>query len=258
MTLKAQTNAFPPISLPEQSWAQNIRASLRLLAPGPGARSGLKLGVPESGLLPTLTDGYLVDGDNVAGPYGSRLIPAIAPDSFLNLYFGLSGMYYAPSPATERDVLVGAVAAGAENVLHVAQPMNYGAGRLGIRGQVALEHCVKGGDVAAIALPLPDTGLEFARLTYAHARVSAPTTAGAAAGDNFVLKAASGGTELTLATITGTQTGTANHAVRYIPDAAAAATWDAAEPVTVLYSQADDGGNIEGGVVEFHLLLDLF
>jgi hypothetical protein len=265
MTLSAQTAPFPPIHQPEQSWEQNIRAALDLLAPGAGVRSGFKLGVPlasdvpTTGLTPSLTDGHLVKGDQVLGPYGSKLIGAAPASATRNLYFGLQGLYYGTEPATPQDVLVGSLVTDADSVVHVAQPMNYGAGRLGIRGQVNLEKVTDGADQTAFTLVLPATGLDNVRVSYAEARVIAAVTGGNDAGDDFVLKiAADGGSAVTLATIAHSAIVTLNATSRFAAADGDAVSWHGASNLAVLYNQTDGSTAIAGGLVEFTVLLELF
>ena len=265
MILRPQTDPFPPIYQVERSWEQNIRAALDLLAPGAGVRSGMKLGVPLSsgapttGLAPTLSDGYLVAGDQVAGPYGSKLIGTAPASASRNLYFGLKGLYYATAPETERDVLVGSILTNADSIVHLAQPMNYGAGRMGIRGQVAIALVTDGADQTVFSLALPETGLDHLRITYAQARVASAIAGGGDSGDDFVLKAAvNGGSAVALATIAHSALGTLNAVSRFAAADGDAVSWMDPTTLAVLYNQTDGTTAITGGLVEFNVLFELF
>jgi hypothetical protein len=194
-----QTSNFPPINQMEHGWSENIKAAMSFLVPGSGIRSGLVLGLPLSagqpatGLRPTLTDGYLMMGDAVWGPYGSKLIGSGAANwANKKLYFGLSGLYYADAPAKPSDVLVGEVSTDNLNpasIMSVAQPMQYGGCRFGIRGTINLAKCTKGADVNLFTWrKSARIGLPYCRVAYAMTRVTAPVTANNAAGDDFLLK----------------------------------------------------------------------
>lgn len=254
---RPQTDPFPPLRQTEHSWEQNLRASLGFLIPGAGARDGLKLSIPATGLEPGLTDGYLLQGDRVIGPYGSQLLSPAPASAARSLYFGLAGPYYATEPATVRDVLLGTLATTADGIIYVAQPINAGSGRVGVRGQVAISRAVDGSDQSMLSLPIP-AGFEYARVAYAQSRVIGATTGGTDSGDNFVLKAGPAGSLLTLTTIAHSALPTLGATSRYVPVSADASSWAGATALTVAYNQTDTATAIAGGLVEFAVLFDLF
>lgn len=275
MTVQPQTSAFPSINQIEQSWSQNIRASLSLLATGSGVRSGLKLGLPldgggkvTTGLMPTLTDGYLVRGDEVLGPYGAKLTKTASPGLVnRNVFFGLKGLNYAGVdnlPPLVSDALIGSIStdsAAPASILHIGQPYNYGAGRLGVRGVINLAKCPKGADTTFFTWEIPRDGLPWAmpsaeienvRLVYAQARVLEAPASGAA---DFVLKIKNGAAAaVTLNTIAALGL-VANGISRKNPVSADALSFHNAEALTFQYNQA---GAPVGGAVEVMAILEIF
>lgn len=265
MPLNPQTANFPPLSQVEHSWEQNVRKSMELMAPGVGIRSGLELGLPMTsgqpvaGLTPTLTDGYLVKGDQVMGPYGSKLISA-APLNVATrkLFFGLSGMYWGDStnlPLKPTDVRIGEITTDAvDSIISVAQAYNYGACLFGARGVVNLSKAVDGSDQNLFTWSKPaDLGLKGLRVSHAQARVIAPVTAGNTSGDDFLLKVNS----TTLVTLGVASLPTLNALAIGTPDA----TFVIAPSVTDLvfkYNQTDTSTAIAGGAVEFNVILQAY
>ncbi|MGA1114549.1 MAG: hypothetical protein ACO3TI_06325 [Aquiluna sp.] len=269
MTLNPQTANFPPIDLPERSWSNNLRAALELLAPGSGVRAGLKLGVPlnagqpTTGLKPTLTDGYLVQGDTVLGPYGSKLSKA-APASVSNrsIFFGLGGLNYGDAnnvAPSVRDVQIGSISTNATSIIHIGQPYNYGAGRFGVRGLVNLATCPRAADTTFFTWTMPDE-LGHARVTYAEARVIAAVTANAATNDDFVLKVKNGtAAAVTLATLTAaTHLGTVGTQVNKVPVSADALGFYEPTTIAFQYNQTDAGDQIATGLVEVIIELAIY
>lgn len=260
--LNPQTSGFPAISQIERSWEQNLRAALAYLTPGSGAREGLRLGLPDAGLTPTLTDGYLIQGDQVLGPFGSKLITAIAASqSNKKLFFGLSGMYWGDennAPLKPTDVLLGVVSSDADSIVHVAQPANFGAGRVGVRGFVSLEKATAGADQLAFEMSLAE-GFENIRVTFAQARVAAAVTAGNDAGDDFVLKLQyDEATAVDLVTLDDAvldDVGTLGTFAIADADAVAA---HSPTSIKVLYNQTDGSTAIAGGSVEFFVEFALY
>jgi hypothetical protein len=269
MPLNAQTATFPPIYQPEQSWSQNLRASMDLLAPGSGIRQGLQLGLPLSGGLvttgftPTLTEGYLVRGDEILGPNGPRLTKAATANlTNRNVYFGLNGLNYAASnnlPPIASDALIGRISTDGAGILHMGQPYNYGACRFGIRGVVNLARCAKGADVDFFTLTPPDlSGLGNLRVTYAQARVLEAVSAGNATGDDFLLKIKNGSdAAVTLATIAAASL-TAGTIVRKNVLTADVLSFVAPTAINFQYNQTDASANFVGGAVEVYVLFELF
>jgi hypothetical protein len=275
MALQPQTSSFPPIYQMEQTWQQNIRASLSLLAAGYGVRSGLKMGLPldgdgkvTTGLIPTLTDGYLVRGDQVLGPYGSKLVSAAEP-GLVNrkVWFGLKGLNYAEPdnlPPLVSDALVATLStdsAAPASIIHIGQPYNYGGGRMGVRGVINLAKCPKGADTTFFNWETPRDGLPWAmpsaeienvRVTYAQARMlEVPDATG-----DFVLKIKNGDADaVTLTTIAGA--GQVEDGIsRKIPVNADPLSFYRPEALTFQYSQA--GANAAGGAVEVMIILEIF
>jgi len=264
MPINPQTSQFPPLHSPEQSWDENLSAALALLAPGVGIRRGLKMlpplsGVqPTTGLLPTLTDGYLCSGDSVMGPYGSKVVVAATANwANKNLYFGLSGAYWADTPIKPTDVLIASVSTdnlSPAAITAIAQPMHYGAGRFGVRGVVNLGKCAKGADTLLLTWTKPtELAAENTRITNAIVRTLAAPSAGIDAGDAFALKAGA----VTLATLDNTALGTAGlQAV-----GSAAATWQYAPTTTTIpirFNLTDGTTAFTGGLAEFSVMLECY
>lgn len=274
MALSPQTSPFPPIYQTERSWENNLRAALTLLAPGTGIRSGLQLGLPldavtglvTTGLVPTLTDGYLVQADQVLGPYGSKLTSAAATGlTNRNIYFGLSGLQYADATneaPTAGDVLIGSISTDAldpASILHLGQPYNYGAGRYGVRGVINLAKCPKGADTIFFTWT-PPADLQNVRLVYAQARVMEAVSAGNATGDDFLLKIKNGSdAAVTLATVAAASL-TAGTIVRKNALSADALSFYHATPgpIAFQYNQTDASANFVGGAIEVMAILEAF
>lgn len=257
--LQKQTANFPPISLPEMSWGENLRAALQLRDPIPAIASGLNMGLPMTagqpvaGATPTLTDGYLVHGDLVMGPYGSKLISAAPVNGISKFWFGLEGAYWSATPNTPKDVLIGVAALSNDDpahILHVAQPIRSSSGFYGIRGLVNLQRCAKGTDVDLITWEKP-VGMSNLRIVYAHARVMTIVTGGNTAGDDFLLKVGSA----TLVTKDDANLVTAGHT----DVASSLPTYGAAtESLVFKYQQVDTATLITGGTMEVCALFEAF
>jgi hypothetical protein len=213
-------------------------------------------------LVPTLTDGYLVQGDTVLGPYGSKLAKA-APASATNraVFFGLDGLNYGDAnnaPPLVSDVQIGSISTTADSIIHVGQPYNYGAGRFGVRGLINLVTCPRAADTTFFTWTMPDA-LGHARVTYAEARVIAAATANAAAGDNFVLKVKAGeAAAVTLATLTGTNLGAAGTQVNKVPVSADALGFYEPTTIAFQYNQTDADAQIATGLVEVMIELAIY
>lgn len=261
MPLNAQTNPFPPLHGPEQSWEKNLTKSMELLNPGVAIASGLKLGIPLStgqpttGLLPTLTDGLLTYADEIAGPYGSDIIiTAEANKTNVGLYFGLGGAYYAAAPAKPTDVLIGSLSTNADSILHIGQLYRSAAGAWVIRGLIGLQRAVKGADQTFFTWTKPaNLDLDNARITAVQGRVLAPVTGGNATGDSLVIKAGS----TSLLTISDTELATAD----FVGVGTSAAAWwrsiANSGSIAFSYNQTDASANLAGGLVEVKITLDL-
>jgi hypothetical protein len=265
----AQTRNFPSLGQMEQSWEQNLRKSMELLAPGDGIRSGLKLGLPltggglvTTGLLPTLTNGYLMKGDQVLGPYASKFTKAAAASQTnKNIFFGLKGMDYGDAsnaaPYT-GDIRIGSLSTDATTILHLGQQYNYGACRFGVRGVVNLARCVKGSDVTYFTWTFPSIGLDNVRLIYAQARVMEAVSAGNATGDDFLFKIKNGAdAAVTLGTIAAASL-TAGTIIR--KNVLTADVLSFFQPTTIAfqYNQTDASANFAGGAIEVMAVLEAF
>lgn len=266
MPLNPQIANFPPLSNFERSWEQNLRALASYLVPGAGARAGLKLGIPvdgsgnvTSGLTPTLTDGYLLSGDQVLGPYGSKIVPSVAASqSNAKIWFGLSGMYVADAAEKPTDILIGVVTTDADSIVHVAQPMNYGAGRYGVRGMVNLAKATDGADQTLFDMAMIDN-FDNIRVVYAQARVHEAATAGFDAGDDHVVKVQfDNAAAVTLATVDDALLDDAGTIARFaIADGDAVSAYKP-ESIKVLYNQTDTATAIAGGAIETFVEFALF
>lgn len=258
MTLNQQTANFPSFHQPEMGWSENLKAALNLLVPGSGVRSGLNLGIPVSGgLTPTLTDGWMVAGDKVLGPYGSKLISPAPKNATKRLYFGLSGLYYGDAPAKPTDALLGQVTTdneSAASITSVAQPLNYGGCRFGIRGEVNLAKCPKGADIPLFTWRKPvDIGLGYVRVSFAAAAVKT-VAVGAEAADNFILGLTTNTGDSTLVTLTGTELGSAASKASATPGEEGVTT---ADQLLFTYNQTDAAPSITAGVVEFVVTIEV-
>lgn len=251
MPLNKQSANFPPLGMPEISWAENIRKAMEFVHPAPVVAYGLKMGIG-SGLIPSLTDGWLVDGDKVMGPYGSKLIAAAPASETNNFYFGLEGTgYYDTAAATPKDAFIGSVLASADSVIHVAQFSRSTSGFFAVRGVVNLEDCTKGADVDLITWTKPDVGLPNTRIVYAHAKVLAAVSAGNTAGDDFLLKVGS----TTLVTKDDANLVTVGHT----DVAASLPTYgESTTSLVFKYNQTDTSTAIAGGQMEVYALLECF
>lgn len=260
MVQNFQTRNFPLITQVEQSWSENIKAALGFLAPGAAIASGLKLSIPLSagqpttGLTPLLSDGYLQNGDAIAGPYGSRLIGAAPANAVNGFYFGLNGTYYAATPAKPTDILIGRVATDngtPAGIRHVAQLYRNSRGLFVVRGQISLQRCVKGADVNLFTFERPaGIALDDIRIVHVQANVVAAPSTGNAADDNFVLKAGA----TTILTVTGTALGTPGVSV-----GTPAAAWVVpnANSLSIAYNQTDASSNLAGGLIDVKVVLEL-
>jgi len=261
--MRTQTSPFPQLSNIERSWEQNIRAALDLLAAGSGVRSGLELSPPVTeSLQAVLSNGYISQGDQVVGPYGS-LFKESAPASATNraIYFGLRGMYYAGvdnQPETPADILIGTLSTSATDVIHAGQQYNYGAARFGVRGEVKIAAAAKGADVPFFSWAMPDTGLKNVRISYAQARVKTVAGGVGDAGDDFVLKVKQGDdAAIALCTLDDAVLATAGASTAFIPASDSGVSWSGIDALTFLYNQTDTATAIEDLVVEVHATLEL-
>lgn len=256
MPLNPQTHPFPAIDQVERSWEQNIRASLEVLIPGAYIGEGLKLGFPLSagqpttGFTPTMTDGYLVDGDMVAGPYGSKLITAaLASQTNTGLWFGLKGVYYAAAPQTSKDVLLGRLSTDSAGIQHIAQQYRTSDGLFVVRGVVNLARCTKGADVPLFVWVKPTTH-KYSQVIYSHARIDTIVTAGNTAGDDFLFKLGS----TTLVTKAAANLVTQDH----LDASSTPAPVSTAPTLTFNYNQTDTATAIAGGTMEVTALIRTF
>jgi len=263
---------FPMLSNAEQSWEQNLRAIMELIAPGVGVRSGLEMGLPldgglvAAGLVPTFRDGYLLIGDRRYGPFGSKLFLPASP-GWVNrgVYYGLEGVYYADAnnePHNDAAIRLGSLSTDSEadpSIIHIGQPYNYGAGRLGVRGVVNLAACAKATDTVFFNWPMVDTGLPDVRIIYAEARMIHPVNEATGAGDDFVLKLSeTGGANFTALTVGNADMGTENAAARFNPASADGVSFRNPSALEFSYNQTDAGAAIASGAVEVKVLMELF
>lgn len=249
MSLNPQTSNFPPIHQTERSWEQNLRAVMNMLVPGVGVRSGLNLDIPASGLTPTISDGVLISGDNILGPYAKGIVAA-EPSATRKLFFGLAGFYYATTAETAKDAQVGEVTTNANAIVAVGQPLSYGACRFGVRGVINLARATKGADTTFFNWVKPDLSLKYTRVTFAMVR-SVVAAVGAGAGDNHVLKV----DNKTLVTASGTNISAANTIVTGTPDA----SWVFGPDTTALaFKYNQTGAGVTEGKVEIIALIECF
>ena len=266
MPLNAQTSGFPPISQSERSWALELSSLADLLFPVSGIRSGLALGFPLSsgqpttGLMPTATDGKIVLGDSVYGPFGSKLI-SVATANWANKKYWFSPtkgiFYYADTAEKSNDVQLAEVSTDNGSpaaIMAIGQPTIQGGNRFGMRGVVNLAKCTKGADTNLFtwAAPAALSGFSNARIVHAQVKTATIVTAGNTAGDDFVLKV--GATTLV------------THAVASLTSANAVtvgtvANYPVVDPVAGLvfrYNQTDTSTAITGGSLEVNVLFELF
>lgn len=246
MALRSQIHPFPEVGQYDRGWSNDLSAVLGVLQGGLGVNQGLRLGIPTSGLIPTATDGYLVQGDEVMQPNMSDLITAApASATMRKCFLGGSDVFYWADAANaakgDRHILVAETSTSANAIKAIGQRLNYGGGHYGLRGVVNLAAADKGADtnLATWLHPEGQTG-SFIRIEYAAARV---LTAAASGGDTAFKM---GG--VTLATILAANTGTANFTVVGSPGA----TWILA-PNTDLTLKYNAAGTPTAGVFEFHV-----
>ena len=253
-----QTSPIPPIDQVEQSWSLELRSLAAELAPGQGIRNGLELGLPASGLTPALSQGILMVGDRLHGISGNFLPSVPASQTGKKLFFDLNGLHLGDAnnaPLSTPAVLVGEITSNADSIVSVAQQMNYGALRFGVRGQIDLALCTKGADVDLFAWAVPSVGLGNVRVTYAQTRVLTAAT-GNDAGDDFVLKVKPAGAAATLVTVDDAAL-TAGAIGRFAAADADAVSWWGEPTLTVQYNQTDPGANLTGKI-EVTVLFEMF
>lgn len=268
-----QTANFPGFRQPERSWENNLRALTSQTLPQ-GILKGLALGIPTSGATPTLTDGYLVDGDRILGPFGSKLVgPAPRNVYRRGLYYGLEGMFYAtPEQAqlpaiplyqagdtAQRAWLIGEVTTSdteSPDVIHVAQYLSLSTDRIGIRSLFKPGSLGAGVDVVIASAKLP-TGFQNARIAFATHRNKTALTAVTATSDTALVKykadALSAATLITvsnanLAAAAGSLVAAAN--IIYLPNST--------QTVDVIYALTDADASIVSGVIEVNVVIELF
>ncbi|MBT9316299.1 hypothetical protein [Leptothoe spongobia] len=187
MALNPQIHPFPPIHQSEQSWDHSLRALAQRMFPGGRIGNGLKLGIPATtGLLPTLTDGYINSGDKVIGPFGARLISTAPASATRGLYYGSKQMrYLAAADADPSDILIGTVVTDADSIVSVVQTFYPAPGKVVVRALLNLPKVTAGADVSLGTVTLE--GYAGFRVAHAHTKTAevAATTAG---GDDVVIK----------------------------------------------------------------------
>jgi hypothetical protein len=257
MPLNPQFSPFPPITLPDRGWAENIRAALRYLVPGVGIRTNMVLdlplsgGQPTTGLLPTLTDGTMIAGDSVLEVSKFNVLAATKNWTGKKLYFGLAGMYYGDTPTKSTDTAIAQLSTDNDpatpSILTIAQPMSYGGGVFGVRGTINLAKCVKGADVDLFTWVKPaDLGLPGLRITYAQVKTAIACTTGNAAGDDFVLKVGS----TAVVTHAAANLSIAGAVSAGLPVSATPWAFES-NSLTFRYNQVDAAANLAGGKIDF-------
>ena len=270
MTLNSQTNAFPPITIPDRGWTQNLPAVMDYQIPTAGFVSGFRLGIPlntggtavAASLTPNLSgQGVMVQGDSVLEFRTDVLGAAPVSVTGRNIYYGLTGLYYAGSdnlPLSSRDVLVGQVTTNGTTIISIAQPQAYGAGRFGIRGEINLGLVTDGADQTLFTWT-PPTIYQWMRCTYAHSRVAIAAAAGNTSGDDNLLKVQFGSASaVTLATIAATNLVTAGTMATFGFADSDLAVGLTSGTVKLLYNQTDTSTALDTGVIAYSALFEGF
>jgi hypothetical protein len=264
MPVNTQTSGFPGIQQPEISWENNLAAiSQRLNRPaGPFAGGGLVLSVPASGLVPTITDGYVIDGDRIAGPFASKLIGGAPVNADRQrLVFGLKGLSYpsVASPETPKDVLIGEVSTTASDVFQTTQYLFLRPGVAIVRSFLDLGKLVAGkrnANIKFAEIPKP-AGYRFMRVPFSFVRINTVLGGTIDAGDALDIKGSTAG--VAIATI-----GSLNNAA--LAGAVGAVTELAAKPLylptdtalSLHYNLTDANSTITSGVVEIEAFVEFF
>ncbi|MFB6214840.1 MAG: hypothetical protein ABEI54_03125, partial [Candidatus Bipolaricaulia bacterium] len=137
-----QTDNFPPVGRPEQSFNNSLRAIFQRLYPHsiPLGQGGMRLylqsGTPSAGLTPVLTDGYAMRGDWLVGPLGDVAITDAPSNSTKGMYYGLKGeIVYADQAQERTDIFIGQLTTDADGIIHTAQQLVYAPDRFAVWGR---------------------------------------------------------------------------------------------------------------------------
>ncbi len=264
MPLIPQTANDAGTAIHGPSWSNEI-SSLFSLANFTGMRRGARLGFPmasnqpTTGLLPTLTAGSLLYGASRVDINPAEVASASANWTNRKIWYGLNGFYYSGADnlaKNTKDVLLGEIStdnAGSPSIIAIAQSLNLGAGRFGIRAAVNLAVAVDGADTDLFTWLVP-AEYDYVRLDRAQSRMMSVVTAGNTAGDDHLLKlkvdAASAATIVTTAVAGLTVAGTTTIAT---PDDADAYSFYRPGTIKVQYNQTDTATVLAGGWIE-HIL----
>jgi hypothetical protein len=273
MAIPKQTANFPFFDLPEQSWSNNLRALSRATLPQ-GVLKGLALTLPASGATPVLSDGHFVDGDHVAGPFGSKLITAAPRNANrIGLYFGLEGLFYATAAeaasaanpmyqlgeTVSRGHLIGEVSTtdvAEPEISLLTQYLHLDTSRMGIRSIFRPGLLGAGSDRVLAELPLP-AGYRNARIAFATYKVLTAVTVVTATDDTALVKyKADAEAAATLVTVSNANLGAvagttvAAASVIYLPTAT--------ETLQLLWNMTDANASVVAGAIEVNAVVDLF
>ncbi len=249
MPISPQTANFPTREMHiERSWSENLTAVLQSTQGAVGWNAGGRFTIPNTGLLPSATDGTLLRGPEILGLNLSELIDtAPASAALRKLCFGTRNLYYAPAPANvalgARDAVIAEVSTGASAIQAIGQPLNLGNGLYGLRGLINLVNCVKGADTQMA--------------TWTHPAINAASPIQVESVAARIVTAAVSGTDInfklgatTIATILAANTGTVNFAAIGTP----AATWVLAPGTNIALSYNVAAGSPTAGQAEVTML----
>jgi hypothetical protein len=151
--IREQTHPFGVRDQYTRDWSRNVSAVLEVMQGGAGIMAGARLNIPTSGdlLRPVGVDGWLVAGDQVAGPNLSELTDTAPTNvTMRRIVVGSVPYYYADASnnVKELDAIIGEISTSGAAIKAIGQPLNPTGGVYGLRGVINLAACDKGADVA--------------------------------------------------------------------------------------------------------------
>lgn len=264
MPLIPQTANDAGIAISGPSWTNEL-TSLFSLANFTGMRRGARLGFPiasnqpTTGLLPTLTAGSLLYGASRVDINPAEVASASANWTNRKIWYGLNGFYYSGADNLAKnikDVLLGEIStdnAGSPSIIAIAQSLNLGSGKFGIRAAVNLAVAIDGADTDLFTWIVP-AGYDYVRLDRAQSRVMSVTTAGNSTGDDHLLKIkVDAATAMTLVTTPVAGLTVAGTTTAATADDADAYSFYQPGTIKVQYNQIDTAPAIAGSWIE-HIL----
>lgn len=248
MPISPQTANYPTREMHiERSWSENLTGVLQSVQGAAGWNTGGRFTIPNTGLLPSATDGTLLRGPEILGLNLSELIDTAPANAALRrLFFGTRNLYYAGLANVSlgaRDAVIAEVSTGLSTIQSIGQPLNLGNGLYGLRGLINLVNCVKGADTQLA--------------TWTHPAINAASPIQIESVAARIVTAAVSGTDIafkvgatTVASIAAANTGTLNFAAIGTP----AATWVLAPNTSLALSYNVAAGSPTAGQAEVTML----